>query len=101
MFDGAIRRIKNTRITLARGTMYVGWDFICLGRPAAGERFESGTLSQRMEILRDGKPVWLRAAAHLRSSRWHRPMPCRQADTGYDDVYGQSAENVTDGCATP
>lgn len=57
VFDGADASI-DTRVTLEAGATYVGWDFICLGRPAAGERFESGTLRQRIEIVRDGKPVW-------------------------------------------
>jgi urease accessory protein len=57
VFDGADADI-DTCVTLADGATYVGWDFICLGRPAAGERFESGMLSQRTKIMRVGKPVW-------------------------------------------
>ena len=57
VFDGADASI-DTRVTLEAGATYVGWDFICLGRPAAGERFETGTLRQRIEIIRDGKPIW-------------------------------------------
>lgn len=57
VFDGADARIE-TKVSLASDATYVGWDFLCLGRPAAGERFETGRLSQRIEIVRDGKPVW-------------------------------------------
>jgi urease accessory protein len=57
LFDGADSRIE-TRVTLASDATYVGWDLLCLGRPAAGERFERGRLSQRIEITRDGKPIW-------------------------------------------
>jgi urease accessory protein len=57
VFDGADARIE-TRISLASDATYVGWDFLCLGRPAAGERFETGRLSQRIEIRRDGRPIW-------------------------------------------
>jgi urease accessory protein len=57
IFDGA-NAVVDTRVTLAEGATYVGWDFICLGRPAAGERFESGSVSQRIEIIRDGRPIW-------------------------------------------
>ena len=56
-FDGADARME-TRVSLASDATYVGWDFLCLGRPAAGERFETGRLSQRIEIRRDGKPIW-------------------------------------------
>ncbi|MCP4564448.1 MAG: urease accessory protein UreD [Bosea sp.] len=57
VFDGADARIE-TKVLLASDATYVGWDFLCLGRPAAGERFETGRLSQRIEIVRDGRPVW-------------------------------------------
>ena len=56
-FDGADARME-TRVSLAPDATYVGWDFLCLGRPAAGERFETGRLSQRIEIRRGGKPIW-------------------------------------------
>jgi urease accessory protein len=57
LFDGA-NAVVDTRVTLAEGATYVGWDFLCLGRPAARERFESGSVSQRIQILRDGRPIW-------------------------------------------
>ena len=57
VFDGADASL-DTRVTLEAGATYVGWDFICLGRPAAGERFDTGTLRQRIEIVRDGEPIW-------------------------------------------
>lgn len=57
VFDGADASI-DTRVTLEAGATYVGWDIICLGRPAANERFATGTLRQRIEIVRDGKPIW-------------------------------------------
>ncbi|HEV7328505.1 MAG TPA: urease accessory protein UreD [Bosea sp. (in: a-proteobacteria)] len=57
VFDGGDARME-THVSLAPDATYVGWDFLCLGRPAAGERFETGRLSQRVEIRRDGKPIW-------------------------------------------
>lgn len=57
VFDGANSDIS-TSVTLGEGATYVGWDFICLGRPAASERFDAGAISQRLEIKRNGKPVW-------------------------------------------
>ena len=57
VFDGADARIE-TKVSLAPDATYVGWDFLCLGRPAAGERFETGRLSQRIEIMRNGRPIW-------------------------------------------
>jgi urease accessory protein len=57
IFDGGDARLE-TSVSLASDATYVGWDFLCLGRPAAGERFETGRLSQRIEIRRCGKPIW-------------------------------------------
>jgi urease accessory protein len=42
----------------AADATYVGWDFVSLGRPAAGERFATGSVRQRIEVLREGRPVW-------------------------------------------
>lgn len=57
IFDGANAEIE-TRVTLADDGVFVGWDFFCLGRPAANERFTSGSLSQRIQIIRDGERIW-------------------------------------------
>lgn len=67
LFDGADAHIE-TRVSLAAGATYIGWDFLCLGRPAAQERFESGGFSQRIEITRDGKPIWFERAGFLGGS---------------------------------
>lgn len=60
LFDGANAAV-DTRVSLAGDATYVGWDFFCLGRPAADERFEKGRLRQRIEITRDGRPIWFEA----------------------------------------
>ena len=57
IFDGAIAEI-GTRVTLGESATFVGWDFLCLGRPAAGERFRRGAVTQRIEIRREGRPIW-------------------------------------------
>lgn len=57
LFNGASASI-DTRVSIKGNATYIGWDLICLGRPAAGERFDSGHLSQRVELTRDGKKVW-------------------------------------------
>lgn len=57
VFAGANARLE-TRVTLAPDAVYAGWDFICLGRPASGEGFTAGQVAQRIEIVRDGRPVW-------------------------------------------
>lgn len=58
VFDGANAHIE-TRVTLAApDATYVGWDFLSLGRPAAGERFANGSVQQRIEVSLAGRPVW-------------------------------------------
>lgn len=57
VFDGAEAGVE-TRVTLQGDAVYTGWDFICLGRPAAGERFDRGSLTQCLEIGRAGRRLW-------------------------------------------
>lgn len=57
VFDGA-QAVTETRVALTGNATYSGWDFFCLGRPAAQERFDTGRLQQRTEITRDGRPIW-------------------------------------------
>ena len=57
VFDGADAD-SAVRITLARDATYMGWDVVCLGRTASGERFRSGQWRQRTEIVRDDALVW-------------------------------------------
>ncbi|MEN0072734.1 MAG: urease accessory protein UreD [Paracraurococcus sp.] len=57
IFDGADACME-TKVSLAPEASYVGWDFVCLGRAAAGERFETGRMSQRIEVRRGDKPIW-------------------------------------------
>ncbi|MDQ6619864.1 MAG: urease accessory protein UreD [Pseudomonadota bacterium] len=58
VFDGATMR-TSTRISLAGSGAAILWDVVCLGRIAAGETFTHGMMRQRLEVVRDGLPVWL------------------------------------------
>ena len=42
-----------TRVQLAPGASFVGWEIICLGRPSSGEAFDHGRCRQRFELWRD------------------------------------------------
>ena len=48
----------STRIELQGDARLFYWDMIALGRPAAGERFDSGHLQARLDIRRDGELIW-------------------------------------------
>ncbi|WP_242463371.1 urease accessory protein UreD [Rhodocyclus tenuis] len=58
VFDGARARMQ-TQVSLAADAAFIGWDILCLGRAAAGERFVSGHFDLRYRIERDGAPLWL------------------------------------------
>lgn len=57
VFAGADADLS-TCVSLDATATYVGWDFVCLGRLAANERFSSGKVTQRVEISREGKLIW-------------------------------------------
>jgi urease accessory protein len=58
IYDGANTAIE-TRVEMQADATYVGWDIVCLGRPAAKAPFKSGSFAQKLEIIRDGKPIWI------------------------------------------
>jgi urease accessory protein len=73
-FRGADAELS-TRVTLEPGAHYAGWEIVCLGRPASGDTFEHGSLSQRTELAIAGRPVVierlsLSGASALRSGAW-------------------------------
>ncbi len=54
-----------TRIELRVGAELIACDVLCLGRPAAGEGFERGSVEQRLQIYREGEPLLLERACYL------------------------------------
>ncbi len=59
LFQGA-RAHLSTRIALSGSATFIGWDILCLGRPACDERFGAGSsCRQHFELWRDGRPIVL------------------------------------------
>jgi urease accessory protein len=58
VFDGACAALS-TRINLADSAAFIGWEVLCLGRTAAGERFRGGLLTTNTRIATEGKTLWL------------------------------------------
>lgn len=58
VFCDARARMEN-QVKLAAGARYLGWEVLCLGRRAAGETFERGSLDLHTRIELDGRPLWL------------------------------------------
>lgn len=58
LFDRA-RAELSTGVDLDGDGVFFGWDVLCLGRRASGERFTGGLLGQRVEIRRGGALLWV------------------------------------------
>jgi urease accessory protein len=58
IFDGACVRM-DTRINLATDARYIGWEIVCLGRPACDERYTAGESLFRYQVWRDQRPLLL------------------------------------------
>ncbi|WP_394168542.1 urease accessory protein UreD [Saccharospirillum alexandrii] len=54
----------DTDIHLNDGARFIGWDITCLGLPASKQPFQSGELSQRLQVIENGR-VALREHLHL------------------------------------
>ncbi len=57
VFSGALASSR-TRVDLAATARAAGWDILCLGRTAAGERFLKGEWHQGTHIYRTGELIW-------------------------------------------
>lgn len=53
VFCGA-QLATRTLVELEPSASFIGWDVVCLGRPAAGERFTHGALSSQFTVMRAG-----------------------------------------------
>lgn len=58
VFDGARARMA-TRVALAADSRFIGWDILCLGRAAAGERFANGRFDLFYRVDRNRRPIWI------------------------------------------
>lgn len=69
VFDGAEAQMQ-TRVEVAAGGTFCGWEILCLGRVAAGERFTYGQLDLATRIERAGRPLWIERGRLLGGSSW-------------------------------
>lgn len=61
IFFSGSNAIQKTRVDLRSGANFIGWDILCLGRPAADERFIAGSVRNRFELWRENVPVFIEA----------------------------------------
>jgi urease accessory protein len=57
VFDGA-RAASRVNIRLSGDARVFGWEIVCLGRPASGERFDNGELLLGIDIEHEGQLMW-------------------------------------------
>ncbi|SHG99885.1 urease accessory protein UreD [Massilia sp. CF038] len=56
-FNDAHMRMQHD-VELAADGRYIGWEILCFGRSASGERFARGMIAQRTSIRRGGALLW-------------------------------------------
>ena len=56
IYDGA-RAEMRTSVELDAASTCIGWEMLCLGRPAAGETFTTGSVRQSLCVSRNGIPL--------------------------------------------
>lgn len=56
IFDGA-RAEMRTSVDLDAASACIGWEMVCLGRPAANESFNTGSVRQSLCVSRGGVPL--------------------------------------------
>lgn len=61
VFDAAVTE-QSLRVDCAADARCCGWDMAVLGRRARGERFTQGRWSQRIELVRDDRLLWMERA---------------------------------------
>ncbi|WP_300316862.1 urease accessory protein UreD [Accumulibacter sp.] len=69
VFDGAEAQLE-TRVELAAGGVFCGWEILCLGRTAAGESFSHGLIELATRIERQGRPLWIERGQLRGGSPW-------------------------------
>jgi urease accessory protein len=58
VYDGAVAAL-GTHARLRGSGAFLGWELVCLGRTASGERFTHGSLALATTVERDGRPLWI------------------------------------------
>lgn len=61
LFDGAVAQMEAT-VNLHGDAIYTGWEILCFGRAASGQKFVSGLLTQHTQVIADGKHLWAERA---------------------------------------
>ncbi len=58
IFFDACNAATSTEIHLSSNARFLGWEILCFGRRASGERWRRGNLRLGTRILREGRVIW-------------------------------------------
>jgi len=72
-FDGA-RAASSLDVRLGCGAKFLGWEILCFGRSAAGERWRKGRVELRTRIAVPGRLIW-NESANLRADGGFQQSP--------------------------
>jgi len=61
LFDQCNASVQ-TQVNLQPDSRFIGWEILCLGRKASGEKFDNGLLRQKFQISYDKKPLLIERA---------------------------------------
>ncbi|WP_424945718.1 urease accessory protein UreD [Candidatus Spongiihabitans sp.] len=64
LFSGSQVEMATT-VQLEKTARFIGWDMTCLGLPASGDRYTSGSLDQQYQILRGAEPLLIERNRYL------------------------------------
>jgi urease accessory protein len=56
---GGVLAESRTRVELEAGARFAGWEITCLGRPAAGDGYATGSYRASFEVWEQGAPLWI------------------------------------------
>ncbi|MGC1388599.1 MAG: urease accessory protein UreD, partial [Steroidobacteraceae bacterium] len=58
IFFDACNAVMSTEIRLSSNARFLGWEILCFGRRASGERWRRGNLRLGTRVLREGRVTW-------------------------------------------
>ena len=79
LFDAALGSAK-VAVHLDAEATYIGWDILCLGRTASGERFLRGSFNVVNEIFRERRPLW------IEQGQWLGADPLLTSPAGFNQM---------------
>ncbi|WP_417550913.1 urease accessory protein UreD, partial [Methylophaga sp.] len=95
VFDGADVALK-TQVNLNEAGTFAGWEVICLGRQASGERWQTGRFRQQLLIKREGRLIWNESAVLTPESKVLNAMAGLQNHVVFGSFVVAAGQTPTD-----